>query len=112
MPIDKQKYFEKNATIFVSSEKQAKELETCPICQCDYEEKDELTKLFCKHCYHTECIKKWLKDNSLCPMCKKDFRKHEEYGKFGLKYEINPLSFGDIVSSSRNILERDVFLNE
>ncbi|RZF48385.1 hypothetical protein LSTR_LSTR007552 [Laodelphax striatellus] len=44
------------------------ELEDCIICS---EEIDHLhcTTLECNHYFHTECIRKWLKEKSICPLC-------------------------------------------
>jgi E3 ubiquitin-protein ligase BIG BROTHER-like protein len=28
----------------------------CAVCQCDYEDGDEMTSMTCMHRYHTECI--------------------------------------------------------
>ncbi|GMJ12998.1 hypothetical protein like AT3G19910 [Hibiscus trionum] len=43
--------------------------ESCVICRVDYEDGDSLTALSCKHSYHPECIKNWLKINRVCPVC-------------------------------------------
>ena len=42
----------------------------CVVCQCDYEENDTLKILRCGHCFHGDCIDRWLKDNKKCCMCK------------------------------------------
>lgn len=45
----------------------------CYICLEEYKNTDELCILPCHHCYHTECIKKWLTEkNNKCPVCKKE----------------------------------------
>lgn len=44
--------------------------EKCSICYCDFEEAENITILWCKHNYHSECIGKWLSLNSHCPLCK------------------------------------------
>lgn len=43
--------------------------ETCPICL----EQIRLIALMtaCKHLYHLECIRDWVKRNSNCPLCRK-----------------------------------------
>ncbi|EPS72594.1 hypothetical protein M569_02164, partial [Genlisea aurea] len=43
--------------------------DSCVICRLDYEDGDTLTVLSCKHLYHPECIKSWLKINKVCPVC-------------------------------------------
>ena len=51
-----------------------KEIEddVCPIC---YEENTE-KKLNCSHCFHEECIKKWLQSKNTCPYCRVDVFKN------------------------------------
>ena len=44
--------------------------ETCVICQCDYEEGDNVKTLICDHQFHDECVMGWLNNNSTCPICK------------------------------------------
>ena len=41
----------------------------CAICQCNFEEEDQLKILKCMHFYHEECIVQWLKINKVCPVC-------------------------------------------
>ena len=48
------------------------EEEQCPICITEYEDKEVLRELSCKHLFHPECIDTWLVQNSSCPICKKD----------------------------------------
>lgn len=44
--------------------------ETCVICKSDFEEKENITVLTCKHILHTECIAEWVKYKSECPICR------------------------------------------
>ncbi|XP_020100092.1 E3 ubiquitin-protein ligase At1g63170-like isoform X1 [Ananas comosus] len=44
----------------------------CCICLGMYVENDELRELPCSHCFHKECVDKWLKINALCPLCKSE----------------------------------------
>ena len=43
----------------------------CQVCQCDYEEGEEMKILPCKHHFHSECIDRWLQDHPTCCICKK-----------------------------------------
>jgi len=46
---------------------------TCVICQTEFEEEEEITKLPCPnadHVFHTECVTRWLKINGICPICR------------------------------------------
>ncbi|OAY65221.1 E3 ubiquitin-protein ligase RNF13, partial [Ananas comosus] len=46
--------------------------QVCCICLGMYVENDELRELPCSHCFHKECVDKWLKINALCPLCKSE----------------------------------------
>ncbi len=37
----------------------------CCICQLEFEDEDEATPLPCKHCYHSECVKRWLQQSKV-----------------------------------------------
>ncbi|MFS7974423.1 putative transcription factor C2H2 family [Helianthus anomalus] len=41
----------------------------CVICLEEYQEEDMIGTLVCKHIYHDECIKKWLKVKGRCSIC-------------------------------------------
>ncbi|XP_021979025.1 E3 ubiquitin-protein ligase Praja-2-like [Helianthus annuus] len=43
--------------------------EICVICLEEYQEDDMIGTLVCKHSYHDECIKKWLKVKGRCSIC-------------------------------------------
>ncbi|GAB2277998.1 hypothetical protein Dimus_012698 [Dionaea muscipula] len=45
-------------------------VDSCIICQDEYEEKDKIGSLDCGHEYHEECLKKWLNLKNVCPICK------------------------------------------
>lgn len=56
-------------TLCISSE--PGEGERCSICLEEYVNMDRLATIKgCGHCYHDECIKKWLSIKNLCPICK------------------------------------------
>ena len=42
----------------------------CPICLCEYEEKQELRRLPCGHLFHRECVDEWLLSRASCPTCR------------------------------------------
>ncbi|KAK9078218.1 hypothetical protein SSX86_002275 [Deinandra increscens subsp. villosa] len=46
------------------------ELNSCVICQTDYDDQEQIGMLDCGHEYHVECVKKWLTEKNTCPICK------------------------------------------
>lgn len=44
--------------------------EKCTICLANFEVDIEIRTLNCKHCFHTNCVDRWLKCNKQCPMCR------------------------------------------
>ena len=42
----------------------------CSICMEDFTEGEEVVLCPCKHCYHDQCIKEWLRLKNSCPLCK------------------------------------------
>jgi E3 ubiquitin-protein ligase RNF115/126 len=53
----------------------------CTICMDEVELGEEVTRLYCKHWFHTPCISFWLKEHNTCPHCRKsieDARKEAE----------------------------------
>ncbi|XP_068085193.1 E3 ubiquitin-protein ligase TTC3 [Anabrus simplex] len=57
--------------------KPAEDLEECIICHIQMT--SDVTPLQCKHTFHTECIRKWLRTNSTCPMCRKYTTLNDEF---------------------------------
>ena len=47
----------------------------CTICLEDFMEGEAVVLCPCKHCYHQQCIKDWLKMKNSCPMCKLTIRR-------------------------------------
>ena len=43
---------------------------SCPICQGEYEEDDDVKELPCGHEFHSICIDQWLNNHKQCPICK------------------------------------------
>ena len=43
----------------------------CVICQCDFEENDQVTGLPCNknHIFHTQRLNEWLLNKTTCPLC-------------------------------------------
>jgi len=42
----------------------------CMVCILDFENKETLLRLSCKHEFHKNCIKNWLSKGKSCPICK------------------------------------------
>ncbi|KAG0481189.1 hypothetical protein HPP92_012047 [Vanilla planifolia] len=59
-------------TIYCSSDpaQECREEVSCPICLEDYEDKESMGILKCRHVYHVSCIKNWLSIKNACPICK------------------------------------------
>ena len=51
----------------------------CQVCQCEYEDQEELRRLPCGHCFHTECVDQWLKQQDTCCFCKKSILSEEDH---------------------------------
>lgn len=41
----------------------------CVICQCDYDDGDQVKTLICQHQFHDQCVSRWLENHSTCPIC-------------------------------------------
>ncbi|XP_028760503.1 E3 ubiquitin-protein ligase MBR2-like isoform X2 [Neltuma alba] len=48
----------------------SEENECCCVCQEEYQENEDLGKLWCGHRFHVDCIKPWLELKNSCPICK------------------------------------------
>lgn len=44
----------------------------CAVCYDDMLPDGTCKKLKCGHCYHRDCLRKWLEANSKCPYCRKE----------------------------------------
>ena len=42
----------------------------CSVCKDEFEINQNLINLPCKHTFHDECIKPWLKERNSCPTCR------------------------------------------
>lgn len=57
--------------VFLYKEIKAREPFDCPVCLCEFSEKDQLRLLpMCSHAFHIDCIDTWLLSNSTCPLCR------------------------------------------
>lgn len=55
--------------------KKEKSVVECCICIGSFEEQDKVKVLpVCGHCFHSECVDKWLSTQSSCPICRADLR--------------------------------------
>lgn len=50
------------------------EQEKCAVCLIEFEDKEKIKQLPCKHMFHPGCIDTWLVRNSKCPICKRDVK--------------------------------------
>ncbi|CAN7010492.1 RING-H2 finger protein ATL66 [Brassica rapa] len=51
------------------------EMEECCICLGGLEEGEKMKVLpMCRHCYHCECVDRWLMTESSCPLCRVSIR--------------------------------------
>ncbi|XP_076887803.1 putative E3 ubiquitin-protein ligase ZFP1 [Bidens hawaiensis] len=46
------------------------EINSCVICQNNYDNQEQIGVLDCGHEYHVDCLKKWLTVKNTCPVCK------------------------------------------
>jgi len=49
----------------------------CSVCMDSFEQGSQLRRLNCLHCFHRECIDKWLISSKLCPNCKCDITQNQ-----------------------------------
>lgn len=57
----------------------AEAVDECSICLSAFQEGHTLTTLPCRHCFHSDCIRKWCttakpQDDLTCPLCKQSIR--------------------------------------
>lgn len=66
----------------------------CCICLGGFEEGDKMKVLPpCSHCYHCECVDRWLKNESSCPLCRVSIR--VDYSSMSLPRQGDSLSDSD-----------------
>ncbi|KAK7313079.1 hypothetical protein VNO77_37460 [Canavalia gladiata] len=61
-----------NATNLEKSAYDEQEIDSCVICQDEYNDQDKIGVLKCGHEYHEECLRKWLLEKNICPMCRSE----------------------------------------
>ena len=44
--------------------------ENCPMCMDIFEEDEKIMQVTCKHIFHNDCVKEWLKMSNTCPKCR------------------------------------------
>ena len=66
------------------------EAPTCPICIDEFDENKEIRVTPCRHVFHADCLKGWLKVSHCCPMCRKDFLVDEGGGAPALSSSDSP----------------------
>jgi len=42
----------------------------CEVCQCGYEDEEEVMILPCQHFFHSKCVGRWLNMKTTCPKCR------------------------------------------
>jgi hypothetical protein len=50
----------------------------CTICMAEVTTGEVVTELYCKHWFHTDCIKAWLEQHNTCPHCRKSVEEAKE----------------------------------
>lgn len=49
---------------------QVEAMESCAVCMCVFDLKEQANMLPCGHMFHTSCIEPWLKEHCSCPNCR------------------------------------------
>lgn len=113
--------FKRNKLFFfkgiIDNNKNYFDSDTCVICLEEFKnDKNNLINLGCKHRFHTQCLKDWIKHNKKCPICRQkiSIRNILEKNKVNIFTSTSPkfrnetptLSFSPIengLASSKNI---------
>ncbi|CBK21931.2 uncharacterized protein [Blastocystis hominis] len=60
--------------------KDVEDLPTCSICLTEFQERDVIKTLRCKHFFHASCIDPWLlNEKAVCPVCRQGIFEIEEW---------------------------------
>lgn len=66
----KEELKEKLPTVVYDEELKARD-SLCCVCLGEFEMKEELMQVpSCKHVFHRDCIRNWLRSNTTCPLCR------------------------------------------
>lgn len=57
-------------SVFYCSDKFS--MSQCSICIADFKNDDKVCELTCKHLFHEECIKEWIKHKPECALCRRE----------------------------------------
>lgn len=69
--IEKMPSFQFRLTTLHQSRMRADDSESkCLVCQCEYEDGEQLRRLPCGHCFHMSCVDQWLRTKDVCPYCR------------------------------------------
>ncbi len=58
-------------------------LSECSVCKDEFEDREELVLMPCKHLFHGACLVPWLKMHNSCPTCRYELLTDDE------EYEAN-----------------------
>ncbi|CAE7029928.1 RNF13 [Symbiodinium sp. CCMP2592] len=50
----------------------------CALCLDEFSPGDKVTRLFCFHAFHSDCLEPWLRRSETCPTCKRHLLDHME----------------------------------
>ncbi|MCD7460249.1 hypothetical protein HAX54_043149 [Datura stramonium] len=50
--------------------------ETCPVCQEELKDENEVITTYCSHVFHTRCLLPWLSKKNTCPTCRAVYPLH------------------------------------
>lgn len=57
-------------TTKISKKQVAEEQLDCPVCKDEFNVDEEVLSLPCTHCFHKDCVARWLKVSGTCPVCR------------------------------------------
>ena len=60
----------KTTNVVEEEEEEEEEEDSCSVCRCEFESGEMILMMKCKHGFHEECLRPWLKEYKTCPLCK------------------------------------------